>query len=323
VGAYFLRRILIAFVVLFGITLIAYTVLSLAPGDPVLARLDPEQLSRMTSAQVDQRRHELGLDQPIPIRYYHWLADVVQGNLGFSIVSGRPIAEEMGPRLLPSLSLLSFAVIVALVVGLPLGILSAVHQYGRSDYLLSAITIFLISTPTFVLGLVALYVFGVTLRVLPVGDLYTFGKERDILDRLAHLAMPGAILGLVNAAPLMRYTRASMVEVLSSDYVTTARAKGLAGRVVLVRHALRNALIPVIMVLGYLVPDLVAGAVITETVFNWPGLGQLSVHAANDRDPALLMGVILIVGAAVLLSSIVADFAYSVVDPRIRYDQGR
>ena len=137
-GAYFLRRILIAFVVLFGITLIAYTVLSLAPGDPVLARLDPEQLSRMTSAQVDQRRHELGLDQPIPIRYYHWLADVVQGNLGFSIVSGRPIAEEMGPRLLPSLSLLSFAVIVALVVGLPLGILSAVHQYGRSDYLLSA-----------------------------------------------------------------------------------------------------------------------------------------------------------------------------------------
>ena len=131
--------------------------------------------------------------------------------------------------------------------------------------------------------------------------------------------MPGAILGLVNAAPLMRYTRASMVEVLSSDYVTTARAKGLAGRVVLVRHALRNALIPVITVLGYLVPDLVAGAVITETVFNWPGLGQLSVHAANDRDPALLMGVILIVGAAVLLSSILADFAYSVVDPRIRY----
>jgi peptide/nickel transport system permease protein len=198
-----------------------------------------------------------------------------------------------------------------------------VNQYGRIDYALSAFTIFLISTPTFVLGLLALYLFGVSLKILPVGELFTFGKEDDVIDRLAHLVMPAMILGLVNAAPLMRYTRASMLDVLGSDYITTARAKGLASRVVLVRHALRNALIPVITILAILLPELVAGAVITETVFNWPGLGQLSVRAAADRDPALMMGVVLIVGAATLVSSIEADFAYSVVDPRIRYVRAR
>jgi peptide/nickel transport system permease protein len=185
------------------------------------------------------------------------------------------------------------------------------------------VTIILISTPTFVLALIALYVFGVTLKVLPVGDLFTFGKENDVVDRLAHLVMPAMILGLANAAQLMRYTRASMLDVLSSDYITTARAKGLVGRVILVRHALRNALIPVITILAIILPQLIGEAVITETVFNWPGLGQLSVRAAADRDPAMLMGVILIVGTATLVASILADFAYSVVDPRIRYVRDR
>jgi peptide/nickel transport system permease protein len=318
-GAYFARRLLIAIPVLIGITLAAFFALSAAPGDPVLARLDPEVRARLTPADIEERRRDLGLDQPIPIRYARWLTDVVQGDLGYSIVSGRSIAEEVGPRLGPSLLLMVAAAVIAVFVGVPFGVASAVNQYGRLDYVLSALTIFLISTPTFVLGLVALYVFGVTLDWLPVGELFTFGRENDTLDRIAHLVMPAGILGLVNAALLMRYTRSAMLEVLASDYVTTARAKGLPGRIVLVRHALRNALIPVITVLAIILPELVAGAVITETVFNWPGLGQLSVKAANDRDPALLMGVILIVGITTLAASILADFAYTVVDPRIRY----
>jgi peptide/nickel transport system permease protein len=252
-----------------------------------------------------------------------WLAGVVQGDFGFSIVTGRPIASEVGNRLGPSLTLMASAALIAVLVGIPFGVISAVNQYGRLDYALSALTTFLISTPTFVLGLLALYLFGVSLKVLPVGELFTFGKEDDLVDRLAHLVMPAMILGLVNAAPLMRYTRASMLEVLGSDYITTARAKGLVSRVILVRHALRNALIPVITILAILLPELVAGAVITETVFNWPGLGQLSVKAAADRDPALMMGVVLIVGTATLVASILADFAYSVVDPRIRYVRAR
>jgi peptide/nickel transport system permease protein len=322
-AAYFARRLLIAFPVLIGITMAAFFVLSAAPGDPVLARLDPEVIARLTPEQIEARRRELGLDQPIPVRYARWLADVLQGDLGFSIVSGRPIAEEVAPRLGPSLLLMAAAAVIAIFVGVPFGVASAVNQYGRLDYALSAATILLISTPTFVLGLVALYVFGVTLDWLPVGELYTFGKEDDILDRLAHLTMPALILGLVNAALLMRYTRSAMLDVLASDYITTARAKGLPGRIVLVRHGLRNALIPVITVLAIILPELVAGAVITETVFNWPGLGQLSVKSAADRDPALMMGVILIVGVTTLTASILADLAYSVVDPRIRYVRRR
>ena len=318
-GAYFVRRVLIAIPVLIGITMAAFLVLSAAPGDPVLARLDPEVLSRLTPEDIEERRRDLGLDQPAPIRYVRWLGDVLQGNLGYSIVSGRPIATEVANRLGPSLTLMVAAAVIALLVGIPFGVASAVNQYGRLDYGLSGFTIFLISTPTFLLGLVALYLFGVTLKVLPVGELFTFGKEDDLIDRAAHVVMPAMILGLANAALLMRYTRASMLEVLSSDYITTARAKGLSARVVLVRHALRNALIPVITILAILLPELIAGAVITETVFNWPGLGQLAVRAARDRDPALMMGVVLIVGTFTLVASIIADFAYSVVDPRIRY----
>ncbi len=322
-GAYFIRRLLIAIPVLIGITIAAFFVLSAAPGDPVLARLDPEVLSRLTPADIEARRRELGLDQPVPVRYARWLGDVLQGNLGYSIVSGRPIATEVANRFGPSLALMLVAASITLLVGLPFGVISAINQYGRLDYTLSGFTIALISTPTFVLALVGLYLFGVTLKVLPVGELFTFGKEDDLLDRAAHFVLPAMILGLANAAQLMRYTRASMLDVLSSDYITTARAKGLVSRVVLVRHALRNALIPVITVLAILLPELIAGAVITETVFNWPGLGQLAVRAARDRDPALMMGVVLIVGIFTLVGSIIADFAYSVVDPRIRYVRGR
>jgi peptide/nickel transport system permease protein len=202
-------------------------------------------------------------------------------------------------------------------------VLSAIHQYGRTDYALSGLTIFLVSTPAFLLALVALYLFGVTLKVLPVGELFTFGKEDDIIDRAAHVVMPAMILGLANAALLTRYTRASMLDVLNGDHITTARAKGLANRTVMIRHGLRNALIPIITVLAILLPELIAGAIITETIFNWPGLGQLSVRAARDRDPALMMGVVLVVGTFTVLASIVADFAYSVVDPRIRYVSGQ
>jgi peptide/nickel transport system permease protein len=319
VGAYFVRRILIAIPVLLGITMAAFFVLAAAPGDPILARLDPEVRARMTPEQIEGFRRAAGLDQPAPIRYVRWLGDTLQGDFGYSISNGRPVAEEIQSRLGPSLILMSTAIVIALIVGIPFGVISAVNQYGKLDYLLSALTVFLISTPTFVLALVFLYVFGVTLRILPVGDMFTFGKEDDLADRFAHLILPALILGLANAAPLVRYTRTSMLEVLNSEYMTTARSKGLASRRVIVRHGLGNALIPIITLLAVLLPELVAGAVITETVFNWPGLGQLSVKAAYDRDPAMMMGVVLIVGIAVLVSSIVADFAYSVVDPRIRF----
>lgn len=324
-GAYFLRRILIAIPVLLGITLLAFIVVNLTPGDPLTARMDPEVLARVRAnpEQLEAMRRQLGLDQPVPVQYLHWLAGVLQGDLGYSVSTGRAIVDEIGPRIFPSLTLMLLAALIALAFGLPAGILSAVHQYGKADYLLSALTVFLVSTPTFVLGLVAIYVFGVSLDWLPVGELVTTGKENDLLDRLSHYVLPALILGLVNAALLMRYTRASMLEALGADYITTAESKGLTHRIVVIRHGLRNALIPVITVLAFLMPELIAGAVVTETVFNWPGLGQLSVKAAKAGDPSLMMGIVLIVGTAVLIASIVADLAYSIADPRIRFDRGR
>lgn len=324
-GAYFLRRILIAIPVLLGITILAFLVVKMTPGDPLTARMDPETLARMLSSpeQMEALRRQYGLDRPIAVQYVKWLGDLLQGDLGYSITTGRPIAAEIGPRIGPSLMLMLLAAIVALAFGLPAGILSAVHQYGKIDYALSTLTVLLISTPTFVLGLVAIYVFGVWLGILPVGELYTFGKENDLLDRLSHFVLPALILGLVNAAFLMRYTRASMLESLGSDYITTARSKGLSSRVVVIRHGLRNALIPVITVLAFLLPELIAGAVVTESVFNWPGLGQLSIKAAKKGDPGIMMGIVLIVGTAVLMASIIADLAYSIVDPRIRFDRKR
>ena len=268
-------------------------------------------------------RHEAGLDQPVVVRYLIWLGGVLHGDFGYSLVSGRPDRRRgpaaPGPELHAGIGRGSDRdpgrhSVRGPVRGQPV---------RRIDYILSSITILVISTPTFVLGLIALFVFGVSLHWLPVGELFTFGKENDPIDRFAHLVLPATILGLANAAPLVRYTRASMLDTLSSEYITTARSKGLASHAVIVRHGLRNALIPIITLVAILLPQLIAGAVITETLFNWPGLGQLSVKAASDRDPALMMGVVLLIGVAVLIMSIVADMLYAIADPRIRFDSSR
>ena len=245
---------------------------------------------------------------------------ILHGDFGYSIKSGRPIIEEVVPRVEPTLVLMGISLLLAAGVGISFGIVSAVRQYGTLDYFLTTITLMMISTPTFVLGLIFLYVFGVSLRLLPVGGMYTLGLEFDLGDRLGHLVMPATILGLANAAPLLRYVRTSMLEVLNSDYIRTARAKGLIARAVLLRHGLRNALLPVITVVALLLPDVVGGAIITEQVFSWPGMGLLAVRAAQDRDPSLMMAIVLMVGAAVLGSNLLADVAYGVADPRVRYD---
>jgi peptide/nickel transport system permease protein len=331
-GAYIIRRILIAIPVLFGITLLAFGILSTAP-DQLGALIDPEARAHMTPEQIESIRKDLGLDGPPWVRYARWLGlqpvistftgekavdGVLQGNLGYTLSTRRAVAEEIGPRIGPTLLLMGTALVIALLIGITFGIVTAVRQYGRLDYFLTSFTMILISTPTFVLGLILIYLLGVSLRILPIGGMQTLGKPFNVIDVLAHMAMPALILGFAYAAPLMRYTRASMLEVLGSEYVTTARAKGLVGRVVLVRHALRNALIPIITVIGFLLPDLVAGAIITEQVFSWPGMGLLAVRAASQRDPSLMMGIVLLIALAVLTINIITDVAYTYVDPRVR-----
>lgn len=336
-GAYFVRRILISIPVLLGITIIAFTVLAAAPGDPVAALVDPEQRLRMTPEDLDALRRRLGLDGPFYVRYSRWLGlepfialvtgspdparGILQGEFGFSIKTGRSIIDEVGPRVGPTLTLMSVSLVIALLVGIPFGVISAVRQYSKLDYALTSFSFVMISTPTFVLGLILIYLLAVQFRLLPTGGLFTLGSEFDLGSRVSHVIMPAAILGLANAAQLMRYTRAGMLEVLSTEYMTTARAKGLRGRIVLLRHGLRNALIPIITVIALLVPLLVAETIITEQVFNWPGIGSLAVRAANDRDPSLLMAIVLITAITVIVSNLVADFFYGFVDPRVRLER--
>lgn len=318
-GGYIVRRLLIAVPVLFGITIIAYTALALAPGDPVTARLDPAVLSQLSKADLDARRHELGLDQPIPVRYAIWLGGILRGDLGYSVVSKRSVGEEVSARVGPTLLLMGTALVIGCVVGIGLGVLAAVKRYGFPDYFLSTGALLAIVVPGFVLGLISIYVFAIGLKWLPAGGMETLGPGGGtLLDQLAHLVLPASILGLALAAQIMRYTRASMLDVLHSEFITTARAKGLSNLPVIGRHALGNALIPVITVIGLALPDTVAGAVITEQVFSWPGMGRLAVTAASNRDAAVMMAVVLIVATVVLLANVVTDLAYGLVDPRIR-----
>jgi peptide/nickel transport system permease protein len=331
-GAYIVRRILIAIPVLFGITVIAFGILSTAP-DQLGALIDPEARAHMSPQQIEAIRKDLGLDGPPYVRYVRWLGlgpvlapitgdkpvdGVLEGNLGYTLSTRRPVAEEIAPRIGPTLLLMTTSLVIALLIGIPFGVISAVKQYGKTDYALTGITMLLISTPTFVLGLILIYFLGVSLRLLPIGGMTTLGKPFSIEDLFAHMLMPAMVLGFANAALLMRYTRSSMIEVLSSEYITTARSKGLRGRVVLVSHGLRNALIPIITIIGLLLPELVAGAIVTEQVFSWPGMGLLAVRAASQRDPSLMMGIVLMVSIVVLIANIVTDVAYTFVDPRIR-----
>lgn len=320
---YIIRRLLLAIPVLFGLTIVSFFALRLAPGDPILARISPFLLAQMDPATIERRRHELGLDQPIFVQYVNWLQDVLSGDLGYSIITGAATTTEILPRLGPTFVLMGTAILIAVAVGIPIGVISAVRQYSIVDYGSTAFTMLMIVVPGFVLGLASIYLFGVFFPILPTRGMLTLGVPFDIVDLIRHLILPASILGFGYAAPLVRYTRASMLEVLNSEFVTTATAKGLARRRVLIRHAFRNALLPVITVLGLYLPELVGGAVVIEQIFSWPGMGSLAVRAANDRDPAILMGVLLIVSVTVLVSSLIADIAYAAADPRVRLGHAR
>lgn len=320
-GAYVVRRLLISIPVLLGITLLGFVALRTAPGDPLLASANPEVLANIAANPeiLEEQRRKLGFDQPVfPNQYVRWLGGVLQGDLGYSLTSHRTIAYEISSRLPQTLLLMVTALTLAVAIGIPIGVITAVRQYSRVDYGLNAAAIFLASTPPFVLGLLAIYIFAVNLHWLPTSQPHTPGRT-DIGDAIYHLILPAGVLAIVNAAPLVRYTRASMLDVLNSEYVTTARSKGLPYRLVIVRHALRNGLIPIITLVALLLPEAIAGAVITEQIFAWNGMGQLAVKAAGARDPSLLMAIILITGVTVLFANLLADIAYAVADPRVRF----
>jgi len=313
-----IRRLLISVPVLLGITVLSFIFVRLAPGDPVRMMINPEYLAGGADEYVAQRRAELGLDKPLPVQYVAWLGEVARGNLGYSFFDRRPVGDILKERVWPTVELMGSALLLALIVGVPIGLLAAIRQYSVLDYTSAVLSLATISTPSFFLGLAAIYVFSLKLNLLPTSGMFSAGAPRSIGDDLQHLVLPAAILGLNLSGPFVRYARSSLLEVIRQDYLTTARAKGLPGRLVVVRHAFPNALIPLITVVGIQVPALFAGAVVVEQIFSWPGMGQMALASITQRDYPLLTGFILIVAVLVLLSNLLADIAYAVVDPRIR-----
>src|SRR5438874_3077008 len=313
-----IRRLLVSIPVLLGITVLSFIFVRLAPGDPVRMMVNPEYLAGGAEEYIALRRAELGLDKPLPVQYVAWLGELARGNLGYSFFDRRPVGDILKERVGPTIRLMGTALLLALVIGVPVGLLAAIRQYSVLDYAAAVLSLATISTPSFFLGLAAIYIFSLKLNLLPTSGMFTAGAQRSVGDDLHRLVLPAVILGLNLAGPFVRYSRSSLLEVIRQDYLTTARAKGLPGRIVVLRHALPNALIPLITVVGIQVPLLFAGAVVVEQIFSWPGMGQMALASITQRDYPVLTGFILVVAVIVLVSNLIADLAYAVVDPRIR-----
>jgi len=316
---YIVRRVLVSIPVLFGITIIVFLLINLTPGDPVDALIDPSEPHSPETLQA--LRENLGLNQPMPVRYVIWLRELAHGNMGYSFQTWRPVSGMVWQAMKNTLLLTGLSLVLAVAIGVVLGIVSALRRYSGLDYGLTVAAFSAISIPNFFIGLLAIYFFAVKLRWAPAGGITTTGVDRTMVtDVLRHLALPTLVLTFRNVAEFLRYTRSSMLDVLSMDYITVARAKGLRERAVTSRHAFRNALLPVLTLIGLRLPFLFSGSVIIEVVFTWPGMGLLAVESISKRDYPAIMGVTLVMALVVLLANLITDVSYAVADPRIRYE---
>lgn len=318
-GKYILRRILISIPVLFGITIIVFGLLQLAPGDPVSGMIDPT-IGNFNAEMIEKEREKLGLNEPLAVQYFFWLGRIVKGDLGYSLITQKPIIEMLGDRLIPTLKLTLSALIVSTIIGLTIGIISAVKQYSFLDYISTFFSFIAVSLPSFFLALALIYLFALKLNWLPTSGMISLGQEYSLWDEIQHLILPVSILGIGSAAPLVRYARSSMLEILNQDYVVLARAKGLREWAAIIFHAFPNALIPLITVIGLRLPVLFAGSVIVEQIFHWQGLGTLNIWAVMNQDYSVLMSLNLISATIVLSANLITDIAYAIVDPRIQLD---
>jgi peptide/nickel transport system permease protein len=315
VRRYVLRRVLAVPFMLLGVTVILFAVMHAAPGGPE-AVLMGGNLDQATAARI---RANLGLDRPLPVQYLAWLRALLHGDWGTSYLTGEPVTRTILEHLGPTLELTLVAVLMALVVAVPAGVAASVRPDSWFDRISSGLAFAGISFPSFWLGIMLILLFASYLRWLPVEGIagVTGG---GLGDRLRHLILPAVTLASTQIASLLRFTRSSMLEAIQQEYVRTARAKGLPERVVIYRHALRNALLPVVTVLGLSLSFVVGGAVLVETVFAWPGVGQLAVQSVFSRDYPVIMGVNVMIAVVVIVGNLVTDLTYALIDPRIGYE---
>ncbi|HEY8490109.1 MAG TPA: ABC transporter permease [Dehalococcoidia bacterium] len=313
---YLVRRLAQLPVVALLVTLVLFVVVRMLPGDPVYALIGEDD-SGLTEEQIEARREALGLNDPLPVQYGRWLADVARGDLGRSFLYETPVTGEILERVPPTVQLAVASLAVAAAVGIPAGTIAAVKRNSPLDVLVTLTAMFGIAIPNFWFSIMLIWLFVVTLGWFPASGFV--GVWEQPVQSLRYMALPVTALGLTLSASIMRHTRSSVLEVLSQDYVRTARAKGLQGRTVVVRHALRSALLPVVTVVGLQLGSLLAGSVIIESMFAIPGLGRLAVQSVNGRDYPMLQGVVLLFTISVLLVNLLTDIAYALLDPRIRY----
>lgn len=314
-GIFIVRRSLQGVLVLLLVSAFTFFLINLAPGGPAAA----VSLER-TAAEREALYRQYGLDKPVVVRYLSWLGDLVRGDLGTSISQGLPVGSLLAQRFGNTLQLAFTALVLTALIGTVLGILAAVGRNRWPDHLISSVATLGMSIPGFWLGILCIIVFSVRLQVLPSSGIASVGRGFSLLDRIQHLALPAGVLAFTLLPNVIRVARSAVLEVLGSDYVRTARAKGLPSWTVLLKHTFKNALVPIIAILGLITTVLFSGSVVIESVFSWPGLGRLAIEAANGRDYPVILGVTLLAGGIVVVVNLLVDILYAAVDPRISYD---
>lgn len=324
---YIIRRLVQMIPLLWVISVVAFVLLQLTPGDPAAALEDNPSITAEDRARFEEM---MGLNDPIHIKYLKWSRNILRGDWGISIATKRPVLEEIGSRLGNTLQLMLVAQITTLLFAIPIGIISAVRQYSIFDHVVTSLALFGQSIPIFWFGLLLIMVFSLTLKDASGGPLFPAGGMYDLRlydsttaplsNRIYHMVLPITMLTMFGAGQYTRYMRSSMLEVLHQDYLRTAKSKGLRERVVILVHALKNAAIPIVTILAVQLPLLFGGALFTETIFSWPGMGRLFIRSAERSDYDLLMGIILINAFLILIFNLIADIVYAYLDPRVRYD---
>ena len=311
---YIIKRLLQAIPLLIGVSIIAFSIMHLAPGGPLsVYTLNPS----ITAQDIDKIKVILGLDQPIHIQYLKWAGGMFTGNWGMTFFGGRPVFDVIVERIPATFLLMGSAMSIAILIGMFIGIIGAFKRYSLFDYLATTGAMVALSFPTFWFGLMAIYIFSLQLGWFPSGGMFTLGGDEDFFDLLHHLVLPTAVLALVLVAQWSRYTRSSFLEVIHQDYIRTAKAKGINGSKILFRHALPNAIAPLIALAGVQIPWLFSGALVAETIFGWPGMGRLFVDSLTMKEYPVLMGMVVFTAVAVIVGNLIADIINAVLDPRI------
>jgi peptide/nickel transport system permease protein len=324
VFTYVIRRTLQAIPLLIAISIILYGILYNMPGGPLAPYL---QNPHITPADIERLKHNLGMDQPVPIQYLKWLGHILTGDMGYSTSNSEPVFQAIVERIPATLELMGTSFIFSVIIGVGAGIISAVYRYSFVDYFITTLAFFGQSMPVFWFALMMQLAFAVHGIPLPFGYQIQLpsagissGDTFDLGDRLSHLVLPVIVLSLLALALYSRFMRSSLLEVLGTDYMRTAAAKGLNFRAILFKHGLKNALIPVVTILALSLPGILGGAIITETIFAWPGTGRLFYNALTQSDIALLMGYLILVAVLVVFCNLLADVLYAWLDPRVKYD---